>query len=455
MKIRNKILIYFSSVVISLTAVTFSIVYYIFSENREEEFQQRQKDKILTTLYFLSEIKETDEELIEALDQLTINDLFDEKLLLFNDKKELIYSSVDDTPVAVSKELLSKLNSNKRWIETKEGLYDVVGTYIDKNGSTYFGISKAYDTFGYNKMYFLRNTLFIAFMAIALTVLLISFFLARRISKPLTDLAELLSSYRLGELQLSEKVKTTTFEIIYLNDKFDELVKRVHETFDFQKHSIHHISHQLKTPITILISELERIKNASTNGELQSELKTQIIKTKSLGDIINVLLEISKVEAGQAIVKEPTRIDELIFDCIEELNTVYPDFNFEVNYIPQEPNANNLVLSINEMLMKQAIQNLLNNAVAYGDDSKVEIKIDCSRANELLISITNSGKVVKKEETKYLFTYFFRGENSRNKTGFGLGLVFTKKIINLNAGDIQYSSPSANLNVFEIKFSLS
>ncbi|MBL0310498.1 MAG: hypothetical protein IPP77_12750 [Bacteroidetes bacterium] len=154
MKIRNKILIYFSSTVISLVGVTFFIIYLFFSANREEQFQQRQKQKISTTLYFLSEIRKTDEELIEAIDHLTINDLFDEKLLLFNDKKELIYSSVDDTPVPVSKEMLSKLDSKNRWVETKDGLYDVIGTYIEQNGKTYFGISKAYDTFGYAKLFF-------------------------------------------------------------------------------------------------------------------------------------------------------------------------------------------------------------------------------------------------------------------------------------------------------------
>lgn len=455
MRIRNKILISFSSTVILLIGITFLVINIIYSENREEEFQQRQKQKISNTLFFLSEIKKTDNELIEAIDRLTINDLFDEKLLLFNEKKELIYSSVDDTPVPISKEMLSELNAKNQWIEAKDGLYDVVGTYLKKDGKTYYGISKAYDTFGYDKLYFLRNTLLTAFFIITASVLLVSTFLARRISKPLADLANHVASYRLGNNQLPKNIKTTTSEIIYLNEKFNELVKRTHESFAFQKNSIHHISHQLKTPIAVLISELERIENSPDAEKIKPELETQIIKTKSLADIINVLLEISKVESGQTINRGSVRIDEIIFDTIEEINTLYADFNFEVNYFPEEPDPNRLILNVNEMLIRQAFQNLFNNCIAYSSNSKAEIKIDTTSDRELKILISNAGKPVSKEEEKYLFNHFFRGDNSWDKMGFGLGLVLAQKIISLNSGEITYSNPSTDLIVFEVRFPLS
>ncbi len=456
MKIRNKILISFSSTVFLLIGITFIVIYLFYSEFREEEFQQRQKLKISTTLYFLTEIKKTNEELIEAVDRLTINDLFDEKLLLFNEKKQLIYSSVDNTIVARSREMLSALNAKNQWIETKDGLYDVVGTYIEKNGETYFGISKAYDTYGYSKLYFLRNSLLIAFIIITVSVLLISFFLAKRISKPLASLADFLASYRLSEeRQLPKRINTSTAEIITLNDKFNELVERTHEAFAFQKHSIQHISHQLKTPITVLISELERIKSSDAAMNLQSDLESQIIKTKSLADIINILLEILKTETDQNINKEQIRIDEIIFDCIEDLNKLYPDFNFEINYISVEPEVERLILNSNKMLIRQVFQNLLSNCISYSDNSKAEIKIDCSFKDEVRIVISNAGRPVSEEEQKHLFSHFFRGENSWGKTGFGLGLALTKKIITLNRGTIVYSSPSTNQNIFQITLPLS
>ncbi len=69
MSIRNKILLYFSVVAITLVSIAFFFIYELFAQNREEEFQQRQKVKIETTLKFLTEIRDIDSDLIEAMDR--------------------------------------------------------------------------------------------------------------------------------------------------------------------------------------------------------------------------------------------------------------------------------------------------------------------------------------------------------------------------------------------------
>ncbi|MEO6831205.1 MAG: HAMP domain-containing sensor histidine kinase [Chitinophagaceae bacterium] len=455
MKIKSKILIYFSSVVLVITSVTFVVIYVLSAANREEEFQQRQKQKIITTLNLLSEIKKTDTELIEAIDRVTINDLIDEKLLLFNGQKELIYSSIDDTPVPISKEMLSNLDSNNRWIETKDGLYDVVGTYIRRNGDTYFGISKAYDTFGYQKLVFLRNTLLVAFLMITIAVLLVSFYLAKKISKPITDLAKQLSIHSLGEDVDVPNIQTSTYEINFLNTKFRELAKRTYEAFAFQRHSINHISHQLKTPITVLTSELERIKNRDEAKPIKQDLENQIVKTKSLADIINILLQIAKADAGQPLEKAQVRIDEIIFDAIQELNIIFPDFSFAVNYTPRQPDMERLNLWVNEMLIRQLFLNLLMNCINYSNEPKAEIEIDCSSNQFLRCAISNRGMTISESEQKFLFNHFFRGENSIGKTGFGLGLMLVQKIVILHSGELSYFNPNKDVNIFEIKLPLS
>ncbi|MBX2923154.1 MAG: HAMP domain-containing histidine kinase [Chitinophagaceae bacterium] len=455
MRIRNKILIYFSATVTLLTAVALFVIYLLFSSYREEEFQQRQKDKIISTLHFIAEIGKSDNDLTEAIDRLTINSLLDEKLLIFDSNKKLIYSSLDDLPISYSTNLLNSLSSGNDWIERKEGRYDVVAIYFKSDDKYFYGISKAYDEFGYSKLSYLRNILFAVFAAITIAVILISLFLAKRISKPIAELAGLLGNYKLEEPKLSNQLRTTTYEINYLNEKFNELLKRTHEAFAFQKHSIHHISHQLKTPVAVLVSELEIIKNNAENDVMKEALDTQISKTKSLADIINVLLELSKFESGQPVQKHPVRMDELIFDCIQELNIIYPSFHFEVNYFPDEADPGKFTLNINEMLIRQAFQNLLANCITYSSNAKAEIELDSSENNALDISIINVGKTLSREEEKYLFNHFFRGENSRSKIGFGLGLVLAKEIIVLHSGNIIYSSPAEGINVFEIRFPLS
>jgi two-component system, OmpR family, sensor histidine kinase ArlS len=456
MKIRNKILLYFSSTVIALTAISLTIIYILFSEYREEEFQQQQNGKIHTTIKLIEKFKQESANISYLIDQQDINDFYDEKLLVYDANKKLIFASLDSLDIFKAESILSKLSPTKSWIETKEEHYDLIGVYTKTNNQNYYAVSKAYDAFGYAKMYFLRNVLIGIFLFISVVVILISRFLSNKISLPITTLAEKLNKFDLSKEKNDElAIETSSYELNQLTQRFNELMKRTNEAFVFQKHTIHHISHQLKTPISILVSELERIKDFSSIEDVKPEIENQIIKAKSLGSIINVLLEISKIESGQQTKKQALRIDELFFDVIDELNAIYPDFYFEVNYVPDEINENRLIINLNPVLIRQAVQNLLSNCVSYSNNTKAEIKIDCSDSNKLKIKIINSGNHISMEEENFLFNHFFRGKNSQGKIGFGLGLVLTKKIVELNSATITYSNPASNINVFELNFPLS
>ncbi len=428
----------------------------MFSEYREEEFQQHQNEKIHTTIKLIEKFKRESATISYLIDQQDINDFYDEKLLVYDSNKNLIFASLDSLDVVAAESILNKLSPSKKWIETKEDNYDLIGVYVERNSQSYYAISKAYDALGYSKMYFLRNVLIGIFLFITIVVILISRFLSNKISKPITEFADNLNKYDISKEKVEElTIETSSYELNQLTQRFNELIKRTNEAFVFQKHTIHHISHQLKTPISVLVSELERIKNFSSIEDVKPEIDNQIIKAKSLGSIISVLLEISKIESGQQIQKQALRIDELIFDVIEELNAIYPDFHFEVNYIPDEINENRLIINLNPILIRQAVQNLLSNCVSYSNNSKAEIKIDCSDSNNLKIQIINSGNTISTAEENFLFNHFFRGKNSEGKIGFGLGLVLTKKIMELNSATITYSTPSLNINVFELNFPLS
>lgn len=453
MKIRDKILIHFSSTVITLMAISLTIIYVLFSEYREEEFQQQQNGKINTTIKLIEKFKKESATISYLIDQQDINDFYDEKLLVYDSNKHLIFASLDSLDILKAESILNRLSPTQRWIETKEENYDLIGIYAETNGHNYYAVSKAYDAFGYTKLYFLRNVLAIIFLFITLVVILISRFLSNKISGPITTLAENLNKYDPGTENVEElEIETSSDELKQLTQRFNGLLRRTNEAFVFQKHTIHHISHQLKTPISVLVSELERITKISRIEAVKPELENQIIKAKSLGGIINVLLEISKIESGQQTQNQPLRIDELFFDVIDELNAIYPDFHFEVNYVPDEIDENCLIINLNHLLMRQAVHNLLSNCISYSSEAKAEIKIDCSVNNFLKIQIINTGKPISIEEESFLFNHFFRGKNSQGIVGFGLGLVLTKKIVELNSATVAYSNPTVNTNVFEVRF---
>jgi len=453
MKIRNKILLYFSSTVIGLTLVSFVVIYYLFSEYREEEFQQQQHDKITSTVRLVSEYKKQSEQLSLLLDRQDINDFYDEKLLIYDESKQLIFSSIDNLEIRRANDILYELSPNTRWIETKSGEYDVVGVYLEYEGKPYYAISKAFDSQGYSKRDFLGKLLTGLFVVFTLVVWLITRHLSNIISRPIVALSEKMSGI-VVEDSSTIAISTSTTELKNLTDKFNELLARTRESFVFQKHTVHHISHELKTPVAILVSELEKLQKEDDIGRIKQQIHRLTGNTKSLGSIINVLLEISKIDSGQKVLKKPVRVDELLFDSIAELNRIYPEYTFELNYPSDSFDEDRLYIPANRLLMKQAFQNLLLNGVTYSDNGKVEVLIGFPEAGTLRISFTNHGRPLSEEETRFLFSHFFRGANSRNKTGFGLGLVLTHRIIRLHSGRIEYDNPAGDVNRFVVDFTI-
>lgn len=459
MRIRNRILIYFVSAVTILAAVSLSTVFILFSEFREEEFQQRQKSKIYLTVSLVSKYKEDSETLSQTIDQMNINDFFDEKLLIYDGKKKLIFSSIDNLSIQDSQTILNQLSPELSWIETKEDNYDVIGVYYDSEGKSYYAISKAYDEFGYTKLDFLKNTLILIFLGILLTVVIMSFFISSKLAKPIVQFSNDIRNINFSdsESQLLKLTPSGSLEIDQLYERFNNLLNRTNESILFQKHAVQHISHELKTPITVLVSEIERLKTEVENKNIADQLAELAFKAKFLGEIIHSLLQISKIETGQEVEKRLFRIDELIFDVLEDMRIINPDFSFEfqINQQTELLDEKQLELRQNPVLIKQVIQNLLSNCISYSENGSAKIEIDWDSEKEIIVRFINLGPTLSEEEQLLLFEHFFRGKNSQGKIGFGLGLVLSKKIIQLSGGSIHYKSLFPNINTFEIQLPLS
>lgn len=454
MNIRQRILVYFSALSISVIGFAFLLIYTVFSNYRREEYQQRIKDHTISTITELSEAKQLNHNVLQSMNLLNINKLYQEKTVLFNAKKQVIYSSLNDTKITFSANLLANLSPEKPLLESREGDTDVVGVYFVFNKEVYYGITKAYDVFGYSKLEFLKYTLLVLFVVIAGIILLSSFALANQISKPIISMAASLKIINMETANHLLPIPESKDEIYILANRFNELMKRLQDSFSFQKHAVHHISHELKTPISILVSNLERLENEKDQAKLMKGISEQKEDTKLLGDMINALLEIAKVETHSNLTFQEVRMDELVFDWVSEIKKIHPKFKFDVQFDEKIESVSGLSVQGNMRLLKMVIQNLLLNCVNYASDQRAQIYFRNQRG-KLLIQISNKGENISMDEIPFLFQHFFRGDNSQGKRGFGLGLVLVNKIVQLHGGEIQYESPENALNKFTLFFPLS
>lgn len=418
-------------------AVAFSLVYTLFYNYRQEEFQQRMKDHSISAITTLGETEKFNENILQALNEVTVNRLYKEKTLIFDAQKKLIYSSIDDTVIEFPNDILKELNEKKELVEAKENNFDLVGIRYTFNNKVFYAITKAYDIFGYSKLNFLKITLISLFFVISALILLTSFLLSKQITEPLVQMASALKIINIETSNLTLPTPTLKDEIYLLSERFNELLSSLHSAYSFQKNAIHHISHELKTPIAILVSNLEMLENEKNQERLAQGV--QLIKedAKKLGDMINVLLEIAKVESQANLSFSAVRLDELLFESIENAKKITPHFNFDFQMDQNIESDQDISIQGNHRLLSMAIQNLVNNCYAYSTTNEGKIRV-WRQLNHLYIAVSNQGKPIEADEQDKLFTEFFRGKNAEGKRGLGLGLALVKKIMDLHHAQISY-----------------
>jgi len=447
MNLRTKIQFFFSIITVTLIGTVLLFVYTLFYNYRANEFQQEQIVKIQTTLKLLTEIQNIDHELIKSMDRITINELYNEKLLIFDWQKQLIYSSIDDTPILLKRLILEKLSPKDTLVGRKDKLYDVVGIYIEKDGKGFYGISKAYDVSGYMMLHYLKNVLILSFIGISLVLIVLLNYFSAKITRSILHVTRQIKNYNFEKIAEPIVTDNTKDEIALLVKRFNELMTKMNQSYLFQKHAVNHISHELKTPIAILVSNFEKIEKENDLDKIHELISMQKEDTKSLSDIINSLLEIAKVDSGKELLQTSIRIDELLFDIIEELTVINPNCNVSLDYTPSIEDEMKLIVKANQRLLKAAITNLLLNCSQYSADNIAKIVISVNE-NSLQLDFINKGAQLSVDEQQYLFQHFFRGGNSKGKRGFGLGLVFVHKILTLHKGQISYKVEGNNTNIF-------
>lgn len=200
------------------------------------------------------------------------------------------------------------------------------------------------------------------------------------------------------------------------------------------------MSHEIRTPLNAIVGFSDEIINANTIEEAKENAKDVVNASKTLLELVNSILDISKIEAGKLeIVNSPYNARK-IFEELAKLITPKMkekglDFNY--NIAPDLPE----ILYGDHANIKKIITNLLSNACKYTSKGFVNYDVSCYNVNgicKLIISIEDSGRGIKKENVDKLFTKFQRLDEDRNTTieGTGLGLAITKNLVELMGGKI-------------------
>lgn len=211
-------------------------------------------------------------------------------------------------------------------------------------------------------------------------------------------------------------------------------------------------SHEMRTPLTVIkgYSELLKQKLETDKSIAAMELLTPILQsTDQMSDLMDELLNLSKVEVGSALVKREVSTAVLMEDVMFELENV---LNLNSKKIKFENRADTIMANYDAV--KQILRNLLINAVKYSGDAR-EINVSWVNAgNSVQLRVKDNGPGISKEHQDRIFERFYRVDKGRTRDqgGFGLGLALVKHHMLNHGGSVKLVSDSGSGSEFICEF---
>ena len=210
------------------------------------------------------------------------------------------------------------------------------------------------------------------------------------------------------------------------------IIKPVIETFNKQKQFIADASHELKTPIAVIMANSEALEKEPNEKKWLNNIKSE---SERMNELITNLLDLAKLENGKN--KEIYNVEDL--SKIAEMSVLtFESLMFE-NKIKFEYNIQkDLKLKCNSVQIKQLIAILLDNAIKHSEENG-EINVFLGKQkNDIVLSVSNKGKEIPKEIRDKIFERFYRADESRNRESnrYGLGLAIAKNIVVNHNGKI-------------------
>ena len=280
-----------------------------------------------------------------------------------------------------------------------------------------------------NTIGILSNQLIIVSIIVVILSLIIGYFISKSISKPIVKMNEKAKKLANGNYDFTFDNNSNIYEIDELANTLNYAKKELAETDELRRDLLANVSHDLKTPLTMIKGYAEMIRDLNSDNieKRNANLNVIIEESERLNILVNDLLTLSKIQANKDVLeKEDFDIVELINNIIKRYS-IYKDtegYIFEVN------TPDKVIVNADKKKIEQVIYNLINNAINYtGDDNRVIINVLVDK--NIRVEIKDTGKGIKKEDLPHIWEKYYHSKkkHKRNVIGTGIGLSIVKTIL--------------------------
>lgn len=282
---------------------------------------------------------------------------------------------------------------------------------------------------------------------IAMIMLLVGFFLTGKALKPLNLMIEEMKDISVGDdLNKRLELPDTQNEIYQMGETMNQMLERLHYSFQREKQFTSDVSHELRTPIAVILAQCEIMEDSLLPEELQQDLEVIQRQTIRMNQMVEELLQLSRLDRGDTDTDvEKFDFSKLVLELVSEQRMLHAED--EVYDIKVEENIR---IYGKEKLIMRACTNLLNNAYQYGN-GRIQVRLKREKSS-IIFSVSDNGKGIEPENMKRIWDRFYQEESSRlYKGGFGLGLAMVKSIVELHRGFVWCESEKGQGSTFFMK----
>jgi len=314
----------------------------------------------------------------------------------------------------------------------------------------------------------------------------ISRFTNRLLAKPLTLLEAGITSVREGRLE-PIRVSRTGDEIEYLGESFNRMItalaasqeeirqyqelledrirQRTHElekamhgalaASQAKSEFLANISHELRTPMNGLLGMLDLVLDSPVGGEQREQVEIAQRCAYSLLDLLNDILDLSKIEAGRMILeKVPFNLRSVAEDCVRAQSAKAQQKGIELRfeYVGDVTSATG-----DPLRLRQIVANLLSNAIKFTEKGNVSLRQTVSETPDgmlnMILDVADTGAGIPAEKVPLIFEKFTQADSSisRKYGGTGLGLAITKRLVEMQGGQIRVESRVGRGSTFTVE----
>lgn len=436
-----------------LTAVILFIfaysVYFVSEKNRKDEFYDRLDYKITWRAEFIFDAQ-INKNLIKFLHTKNKKVLNEADISVYESNFKLYFS--DNMPPLGNKKVLESIKRNRsvNWADAK---YQYRGILYTDHNKQYYIIGRAVDVTGLNHISaFKENILYVYFISVVL-IFIIDFGFSYYTLKPLKDIIVQIrdiSEHNLNKRIIVPKAKDELYE---LTETFNETFNRLEQSFNNHRNFVTTISHEFRTPLSILIAEIELGKELNqTIDDYKTSLDNALEEANHVSELAAALLDFARANYDISQIKmSHIRIDEVLADAkLNLLNKKELKYKIGISYKNlDETDANFYTYLGNPYLLQIAFSNIMENACKYSEDHSCFVEISAF-VDEIILTFSDKGIGIPEADLEQIYNLFYRGKNKNYENGYGVGLSIVRQIVNLHRGRIEVSSVVGQGTVFTL-----